>query len=77
MINKFLRVISIHRLDQLSGGGNSDIYKIENKTVKYVGRNEDQQLSIYQDTTGDIIPGFINDEESLEDYFSLEQMFTA
>ncbi|HPL94813.1 MAG TPA: hypothetical protein PLK02_06910 [Paludibacteraceae bacterium] len=61
----------------LSGGGNSDVYKIDNKTVKYVGRNEDQGLSLYQDTTGDIIPGFTNDEEGLKDYFSLEQMFTA
>jgi hypothetical protein len=54
---------------QLSGGGNPDIYKIENKIIKYVGRNEDQQLSIYQDTTGDIIPGFVSEEESLKDYY--------
>ena len=59
---------------QLSGGHESDLYKIENKMVKYVGRNEDQQLSLYQDATGDIIPGFINDEEELKDYFSLEGM---
>ena len=55
----------------LSGGVNSDIYKIENKTVKYVGRNEDQELSLYQDATGDIIPGFTNEKYRLEDYFSL------
>jgi len=61
---------------QLSGGSKSDIYKIQNKIVEYVGRNKDQQLSLYQDTTGDIIPGFTNDEE-IEDYFSLEQMFAA
>ena len=61
---------------QLSGGSKSDLYKIQNKIVEYVGRNEDQQLSLYQDTTGDIIPGFTNDEE-IEDYFSLEQMFAA
>ena len=61
---------------QLSGGSKSDLYKIQNKIVEYVGRNKDQQLSLYQDTTGDIIPGFTNDEE-IEDYFSLEQMFAA
>lgn len=55
----------------LSGGVNSDIYKIENKIVKYVGRNEDQELSLYQDATGDRIPGFTNEEYRLEDYFSL------
>lgn len=55
----------------LAGGYNSDIYKIENKIVKYVGRNEDQQLSLYQDTTGDIIPGFTNEEYRLKDYLRL------
>jgi len=56
---------------RIAGGYESDVYKIENKIVKYVGRNEDQELSIYQDTTGDIIPGFTNEEESLKDYLRL------
>jgi hypothetical protein len=62
---------------RISGGHKTDIYKIENKIVKYVGRNEDQQLSIYQDTTGDKIPGFTNEEKRPKDYFSLERMFTV
>ena len=55
----------------LSGGYESDVYKIQNKTVKYIGRNEDQELSLYQDTTGDIIPGFTNEESRLTDYLRL------
>lgn len=62
---------------QLSGGCKSDIYKIENKIVKYVGRNKDQELSLYQDATGDKIPGFVNEEERVEDYITLEECLVA
>jgi hypothetical protein len=62
---------------RISGGNKTDIYKIENKIVKYIGRNEDQQLILYQEKTGDKIPGFVNEEKRPKDYFSLERMFTV